>query len=100
MIEDQFIHDSKGDLERDHISSADCWCEPIRERWNPLSQVWEVWDRETLTWSIRNGEIPPETVVPRADLEEPHPFSTISPESEQAEREAMRTEDEFWKRVD
>lgn len=98
MIEDQFIHDSKGDLERNHVSTADCWCEPIRERWNPLSQVWETWDRDGGFWSIRKGEVPPGAVVPI--VAEMRPQATITAEAEQAEREAMRTEDAFWNRVD
>jgi hypothetical protein len=113
---DDIIHGDENNPEgREHEMTVDCWCKPVRQRYNELTQVWEIWDRDLIMWTPVEGETPPEKTiyVPEGAMPMPSPGTTpdvIEPmqpvESldkvgdEMALREAMRVEDDFWRGVD
>lgn len=109
----EVILDSNTGKPKPHISSVDCWCLPIRHRFNSLSQKWEAWDRDNLEWELMDpqpGGAPLDTLTGEGENEviadEPvkitGAFTKLARgfdlEGDEADREAGRVENDATKR--
>lgn len=104
---DGFAHTGDVILEngdkKEHIASVDCWCQPIRHRYNSLMRQWEVWDRDNFRWVILEPQPePPLDVATAQALKErstpatPQSYDVVAEmEGRDADREAARYEDDI-----
>jgi hypothetical protein len=99
---------------RKHVESVDCWCQPVRHRYNSLMRQWEVWDRDNFRWVYLEPqpEAPLDAATAQAVKDEskaslqtervvtthdtvapPAQFDVTEMEGRDADREAGRVED-------
>lgn len=74
-LNDEFKHHSNESLnqpeDRPHAVDQDCWCQPVRERFNSLTQRWEMWDKQSFQWiAADESQIKPGVGVSRMSLDD------------------------------